>query len=73
MSSWYRTKLQLLLCAFEKLSDLKINFQKSEKICYEKAREMKDQYMELFRCGLGEYPFRYFGIPMHHKKISNAD
>jgi hypothetical protein len=23
--------------------------------------------------GLGQYPFRYLGIPMHHKKISSAD
>jgi hypothetical protein len=22
---------------------------------------------------LGKYPFRYLGIPIHHKRISNAD
>jgi hypothetical protein len=66
------TNMKLLLCAFEKLSGLKINFHKSELFCYGQAREMEDQYIELFGCGLGEYPFRYLGIPMHHKKISNA-
>jgi hypothetical protein len=34
---------------------------------------MKDQYIELFGCDLGQYPFRYLGIPMHNKRISNAD
>jgi hypothetical protein len=67
------TNMKLLLCAFEKLSGLKINFHKSELFCYGQAREMEDQYTKLFRCGLGEYPFRYLRIPMHYKKISNAD
>jgi hypothetical protein len=34
---------------------------------------MEGHYTNLFECGLGQYPFRYLGIPMHHKKISNAD
>jgi hypothetical protein len=34
---------------------------------------MEDQYTDLFVCGLGKYPFISLGIPMHHKKISNAD
>jgi hypothetical protein len=68
------TNLKLLLCAFKKIvGPQKINFQKSEIFCYGQAREMEVQYTELFGCGLGEYPFRYLGIPMHHKKISNAD
>jgi hypothetical protein len=35
--------MKLLLCAFEKLSDLKINFQKSELFCYREAKEMEGQ------------------------------
>jgi hypothetical protein len=56
--------MKLLLSAFEKLSGLKIVFHTSE---------MEQEYTELFGCDIGQYPFRYFGIPMHHKKISNAD
>jgi hypothetical protein len=66
------TNLKLLMCAFEKLLDLKINYHKSEIFCYRQAREMEGQYTELFGCGLGEYPFRYLIFPMHHKKFSNA-
>jgi hypothetical protein len=65
--------MKLLLCAFEKLSGLKINFHKSELFCYGEAKQMEQQYTELFGCDLGEYPFRYLGIPMHHKRITNAD
>jgi hypothetical protein len=65
--------MKLLLCAFEKLSGLKINFHKSELFCYGEAKEMEGQYTELFGCGQGQYPFKYLGIPMHHKRISNAD
>jgi hypothetical protein len=65
--------MKLLLCAFEKLSGLKINFHKSELFCYGEAKEMEDKYTELFGCDLGKYPFKYLGIPMDHKRISNAD
>jgi hypothetical protein len=59
--------------AFENLPGLKIKFHKSELFCYGEAKQVEDHYTNLFRCGLGQYPFRYLGIPMHHKKISNAD
>jgi hypothetical protein len=65
--------MKLLLRVFEKLSGLKINLHKSKLFCYGQATEIEEQYMELFRCDMGNYPFRYLGIPMHHKKISNAD
>jgi hypothetical protein len=40
--------------------------------CYGEAKEMENHYTTLFGCGLGQYPFKYLGISMHHKKISNA-
>jgi hypothetical protein len=44
--------MKLLLCAFEKLSGLKINFYKSELFCYGQAKEIEEQYMELFGCDM---------------------
>jgi hypothetical protein len=67
------TNMKLLLCAFEQLSGLKINFHKSEVFCYGEAKEIENCYTHFFGCGLGQYPFRYLDILMHHKKISNAD
>jgi hypothetical protein len=52
---------------------LKINFHKSELFCYGEAKQRENLYTELFGCDFGHYPFRYLGIPMHHKKITNAD
>jgi hypothetical protein len=65
--------MKLLLCAFEKLTGLKINFHKSELFFYGEVKEMEGQYTKLFSCGMGKYTFRYLGIPMHHKRISNTD
>jgi hypothetical protein len=65
--------MKLLLYTFEQLSQIKINFHKNEVFCYGEAKEIENHYSNLLGCGLGQYPFRYLGIPMHHKKISNAD
>jgi hypothetical protein len=66
-------KMKLLLCAFERLSGLKINFHKSELFCYGEAKQRENLYTKLFGCDLGHYPFRYLGIPMHHNKTTNAN
>jgi hypothetical protein len=65
--------LKLLLCAFEQLSGLKINFHKSEIFCYGQAKEMEEFYTSLFGCNKGTYPFRYLEIPMHHKQLLNSE
>jgi hypothetical protein len=49
--------MKLLLCPFEQLSGLKINFHKSGLFCYGEAQQMEGHYTNLFRCGLGQYPF----------------
>jgi len=65
--------LKLLLCAFELLSGLKINFHKSEIFCYGATKQMEDIYTDLFGYNVGEYPFRYLGIPMHHRQLLNSE
>lgn len=65
--------LKLVLSTFEKLSGLKINFHKSELFCFGKANEVMMDYVKNFGCDMGKYPFKYLGIPMHHKRISNKD
>jgi hypothetical protein len=47
--------LKLLLCAFDQLSRLEINFHKSEISCYGAAKEMEPFYTSLFGCNLGAY------------------
>jgi hypothetical protein len=65
--------LKLLLCAFEQLSGLKINFHKSELFYFGLAKHDEVTYSKLFGCQLGSLPFRYLGIPMYFRKLGNKD
>ena len=67
------TNMKLILCMFEQLSGLKINFHKSEFFYFGKAKEEENLYTQLFGCELGSYPCRYLGLPMHYKKLNNTD
>jgi hypothetical protein len=66
-------KMKLILCLFEELSGLKINFHKSEIFCFDKAKDEVDQYKQIFGCDAGSLPFRYLGIPIHYNKLRNSD
>jgi hypothetical protein len=65
--------LKVLLCAFEKLLGIKINFHKSEMYCFGEAKEWENEYSVVFGCQSGSFPFKYLGIPMHYRKLSNRD
>jgi hypothetical protein len=65
--------MKLLLCAFEQLSGFKTNFHKSKLFCYVVAKANQNEYAQFFRCDLGSFPFKYLGIPMHHRKLMNKD
>jgi hypothetical protein len=62
-----------VLCVFEKLSGLKINFNKSELFGFRESKERIVKYVDIFGCKEGYLPFRYLGIPMSHHKLSNKD
>jgi hypothetical protein len=64
---------RIMLCAFEQVSGLKINFHKSELFCFGEAQDVADQYAEMFGCVSGDFPLKYLGIPIHFRKLSNAD
>ena len=65
--------LKLLLSPFEKMSGLKINFHKSELLCFGEAQDEAHLYAELFECGLGQFPITYLGILMHCQRLTNAE
>ena len=65
--------LKLILSAFEQLSGLKINFRKSELFCFGKAQENASLYAELFGCTQGQFPISYLGIPIHFRRLTNAE
>jgi hypothetical protein len=65
--------LRLVMSAFEKLSGFKINFHKSELFCFGETKERVEDYVRLFGCKEGEFPFRYLGIPMSPSRLFNRD
>jgi len=65
--------LKVVLCAFKKLSRLKINFHKSELFYLGEAQEKTETYIQFFGCKEGSVPFKYLGIPMSHHKLENND
>src|SRR3954469_3015910 len=67
------TNLKLILSAFEQLSGLKINFHKSELFCFGKAHDGAAQYAEIFGCEQGQFPIKYLGIPIHYRRLTNAE
>ena len=58
--------MKLILCIFEHLFGLKINFHKSEIFCFGAAKDSEQQYRELFGCESGSLPFKYLGVPIHY-------
>ena len=65
--------MKLILSMFEQLSGLKINFHKSELFCFGKAKDLQNEYCEIFGCGVGELPFKYLGIPIHYRRLLNKE
>ena len=53
--------MKLILCIFEQLSVLKINFHKSEIFCFGKAKDAEAQYKHIFGCESGSLPFHILG------------
>jgi hypothetical protein len=60
--------LKTILCAFEQVSGLKINFHNGDIFCFRGAKESEQQYAELFGFKPGSFLFKYLD-KMHHKKI----
>jgi hypothetical protein len=65
--------MKLVLCIFEKLSRLKINFHKSEIYCFGNAKEVEIDYKKIFGYEFRTLPFKYLGILIHSRKLKNGE
>ena len=52
---------------FLQLSGLKINFHKIEIHYFGKAKEVEEEYKQIFECEAGSLPFKFVGIPIHYR------
>lgn len=65
--------MKLILCIFEQLSGLKNNFHKRKIFYFGKAKDMEEQYKNIFECETVSLPFRYLGVPIHYRKLLNKE
>ena len=65
--------LKYLLCCFEHLSGLKINYHKSEIVCFGDAKNNSEKFTDIFTCVEGKLPMKYLGIPAHNVRLRNLD
>jgi hypothetical protein len=64
--------LKFILCIFEQMSGLKINFNKSEIICLGKSVEREHLYADIFTCPHSGLPMKYLGVPIDNKKLCKS-
>jgi hypothetical protein len=65
--------LKWLLIYFEKLSRMKINYHKSDLTLINLEEEESQSYSRIFCCKLGNFPFKYLGVPLHYDKLRRED
>jgi hypothetical protein len=64
--------LKFILCLFEQLSGLKINFHKSEIYCFGRAKEREVEFERIFTCQSNILPMKYLGIPIDKKRLEKV-
>jgi hypothetical protein len=64
--------LKFILCLFEQMSGLKINFHKSEIFCLGEASVKENWYADIFTCPYKCLPMKYLGVPIDDKKLCKS-
>jgi hypothetical protein len=62
--------MKFILCLFEQVSGLKINFHNSEFFCLGDARERSQQYSEIFTRPIAKLPMKFIGMPIDERKLA---
>jgi hypothetical protein len=58
---------------FEKLSGMKINFDKSDMIPINMEENVAQQFAKFLCCKVGSFPSRYLGVLLHFEKLERED
>ena len=66
-----RNMIFILYC-FEWMSDLKINYHKSEVVVFGVEEERQQEIANMLNCKLGEFPWNYLGFPIRDKNLGVA-
>jgi hypothetical protein len=65
--------LKWLLSYFEQMSSIRINFHKCDLIAINVEDEIAQNMSQTLSCGLGKFPMKYLGVPLHYKKLRKED
>jgi hypothetical protein len=70
---YYLRNLKIVLSLFERISGMRINFNKSEFIPMHLADEQVHDVAHILNCNIGTLPFVYLGVPLHVKILKRED
>jgi hypothetical protein len=59
--------LKVILCLFEQMSGLKINFAKSDICCLGGALDREEDFERILTCKSGLLQMKYLGVPINQK------
>lgn len=59
------------MLAFEAVSGIKMNLQKTEMFTLNSDLGM--HLSQVFRCNIGHFPIKYLGLPLHKTRLSKKD
>jgi hypothetical protein len=65
--------LKWFLSCFENLSGMTINYHKSDLMAINLNPAEARNFAQIFCCKIGEFPFKYFGVPLHYSKLRKED
>jgi hypothetical protein len=65
--------MKLLLSLYEKMSDMKINFDKNENLLIGGDNNLVVAYAKLFNCQIGSFPLQYLGVPISAGRLHVID
>jgi hypothetical protein len=65
--------LKWLLICFEQLLGMKINYDKSDLVTIGLGEDDANSTAKNFCCKIGQFPFKYLGVPLHHSKLRRED
>jgi hypothetical protein len=65
--------LKIVLTLFEKVSGMRINFNKSEFLSLNLGADQVHEIAHILDCPMGQFPFKYLGVPIHFEKLKRDD
>lgn len=66
-------KLKWLLSYFEQMSGMRINFHKYDPVPINVSEEDSHLIAQALSCGLGSFPLKYLGFPLHYAMLRKED